>query len=288
MKNSPSWLNKAEYPFTSKFMNLNGQNLHYIDEGQGSVLLFIHGTPSWSFEYRELIKTLSKNHRCIAYDHIGFGLSDKPEEYDYLLEKHASNLREFIDNLKLVDITLIVHDFGGPIALSYAVQKASNIVKIVAINTWAWSNVGEREFEKMKPLLKSPILPFLYKKLNFSPKVLLPKMFGKSYDLSSAIKKHYVLPFENSKMRNGALGFAKSLLNEQGFLSSLEEKLPNIQSIPTLLIWGEEDKMMTLEHMNKFQSKFDNIKTISLKHCGHFPQEEDPETVIKHIQEFVR
>ncbi|WP_413533896.1 alpha/beta fold hydrolase [Empedobacter brevis] len=199
-----------------------------------------------------------------------------------------SNLNEFIGNLKLTDITLILHDFGGPIGLSYAVENVSNIVKIVAFNTWAWSNTGEREFEKMKPFLKSAILPFLYKRLNFSPKFLLPEMFGKKYKLLSSIKKHYVLPFENSKMRNGTLGFAKSLLNEQDFLFALEEKLSNIQTIPTLLIWGEEDSIMTLEHRGKFQSKFDIIEVVNLKNCGHFPQEEDPKVVIKHMQEFVK
>ncbi|WP_413533895.1 alpha/beta fold hydrolase [Empedobacter brevis] len=86
MKNSPNWLDKEEYPFISKFMKVDGQNIHYIDEGKGNVLLFIHGTLSWSFEYRKLIKSLSKTHRCIAYDHIGFGLSDKPQEYDYSIK----------------------------------------------------------------------------------------------------------------------------------------------------------------------------------------------------------
>jgi haloalkane dehalogenase len=83
MRMKPDWLDQNEYPFESQYLNVEGGRLHYIDAGEGEVLLFVHGTPSWSFEYRNIIKGLSGSYRCIALDHIGFGLSDKPEDYDY-------------------------------------------------------------------------------------------------------------------------------------------------------------------------------------------------------------
>ena len=101
-----SWLDKTEYPFEPKWFQINGQNLHYIDEGQGEILLFVHGTPSWSFDFRNLIKELSKTHRCIAIDHIGFGLSDKPTQYDYSTQNHSETLAKFIHDKELNDFTM--------------------------------------------------------------------------------------------------------------------------------------------------------------------------------------
>src|SRR5690606_11815870 len=105
------WLDTSEYPFSPNFFEINGQKMHYIDVGQGEILLFVHGTPSWSFDFRKIIKNLSSHYRCIAIDHIGFGLSDKPKNYDYTTQNHSKNLEKFIFAQNLTNITLIVHDF---------------------------------------------------------------------------------------------------------------------------------------------------------------------------------
>ena len=96
-----NWLDTEEYPFESKYFNLYGTKLHYIDEGAGPVLLFVHGTPSWSFDFRNIIKVLSKKYRCVAIDHIGFGLSEKPKEYNYSTAGHSKNLEALVDDLNL-------------------------------------------------------------------------------------------------------------------------------------------------------------------------------------------
>ncbi len=169
---APKWLNREEYPFQSNYLQLDGHAIHYVDEGEGDVLLFVHGTPSWSFDFRHQIKVLSQQYRCIAFDHIGFGLSDKPSHYDYSTPKHADTLRQFIDHLELRNITLVVHDFGGPIGLHYAVNHAQNITRLVLLNTWMWSSEGAPAFEKFKKVLRSPLLPFLYTYFNLSPRFL--------------------------------------------------------------------------------------------------------------------
>lgn len=107
------WLDKSEYPFKSMYFDINGQKLHYIDEGKGETLLFVHGTPSWSFDFRIIIKKLKETYRCVAIDHIGFGLSDKPENYDYSTQNHSKTLEYFALEKQLDNITIIVHDFGG-------------------------------------------------------------------------------------------------------------------------------------------------------------------------------
>jgi pimeloyl-ACP methyl ester carboxylesterase len=109
----PSWLDRQQYPFTPRITNLSAGGLHYVEEGTGDPILFVHGTPTWSFEFRHLIKALSPYGRCIAPDHLGFGLSERPPAFPYTPEAHAAMLEEFVDRLELDRITLVVHDFGG-------------------------------------------------------------------------------------------------------------------------------------------------------------------------------
>lgn len=281
-----SWLDKTEYPFESKWFQINGQNLHYIDEGQGEILLFVHGTPSWSFDFRNIIKELSKTHRCIAIDHIGFGLSDKPELYDYSTQNHSETLAKFIDHKQLEDFTMTVHDFGGPIGLSVAINRPNKIKNLIVLNSWLWSSENDPEFIKLKRILKSPLLPFLYKRLNFSPRFILPKSFG-SKKLSRQLLPQYTKPFANSSERNGALAFVKSLLNDQQWFEELWTKKNAIAEKRTLFIWGMNDPVIKPKYLEKLRSGFPNSETVKLESCGHFPQEEEWEKVVESIRDFL-
>lgn len=162
MKNLKSMISQELYPFQSHYLSLDMGNLHYIDEGEGEVILFIHGTPTWSFLYRNQIKELSKNHRCIAVDHIGFGLSDKPIDWEYTPKQHAQNLAQLIDYLQLEKFTLVVHDFGGPIGLSYAIEYTQKIKNIVMLNTWLWGTKENKDALKADKVLHSLVGRFMY------------------------------------------------------------------------------------------------------------------------------
>jgi haloalkane dehalogenase len=281
------WLDKSEYPFISNYFDINGHKLHFIDEGQGEIILFVHGTPSWSFENRKIIKELRKNYRCIAFDHIGFGLSDKPEVYDYSTQNHSATLEKFVVDLQLSNITLVVHDFGGPIGLNFAIHSPGLIKRIVIFNSWFWDSSASSEFKKMKKVLNSPLLPFLYRFLNFSPKFLLPKTYGENKP-SKRILKHYTKPFSGPRQRNGVLAFAKSLLSDQDWFEKLWNEKGAISNKPVLLIWGMKDPVITPHNLEKFESGFQNSQTIRLESSGHFPQEEEPEKVIEEISNFMR
>ncbi|TVR76004.1 MAG: alpha/beta fold hydrolase [Chitinophagaceae bacterium] len=284
MKNQ--WLNKSEYPFNSNYFDVNGQKLHYIDEGKGEVVLFVHGTPSWSFDFRNIIKELSKNFRCIAIDHIGFGLSDKPEHYDYSTQNHSKTLEKFVMEKQLNNLTLAVHDFGGPIGLNFAINQAEKINKLVILNSWLWSSKNDPEFIKLSKILKSPLLPFLYRYLNFSPRFILPKSFGDK-KLPKHLLSQFTKPFANKKQRNGALAFAKSLLNDQDWFEEIWNKKQVLSKKPALFIWGMKDPVIKAHNLKKFQSGFTNSKTIQLETSGHFPQEEEPDIVSKSINDFM-
>lgn len=280
------WLDKSEYPFTSNYFDINGQRLHYIDEGKGETVFFVHGTPSWSFDYRNFIKKLKENYRCIAIDHIGFGLSDKPEHYNYSTQNHSKTLEKFVLEKNLENITLVVHDFGGAIGLNFAMQYPEKIKRLVILNSWLWSSKTNPDFIKLSKILKSPLLPFLYRYLNFSPKFILPKSFGDN-KISKQLLKQYTKPFADKTQRDGALAFAKSLLNDQDWFEELWNKRETISTKPTLFIWGTKDPVIKPHYLDKFQIGFTNSTTVKLETSGHFPQEEQADTVTKVMLDFL-
>ena len=280
------WLDKSAYPFTSRYFDINGHKLHYIDEGEGETILFVHGTPSWSFDYRNIIKKLKYNYRCVAIDHIGFGLSDKPEHYDYTTQNHSKTLEIFVLEKSLENITLVVHDFGGVIGLNFAIQYPEKIKRIVILNSWLWSSKTDPDFIKLSKVLKSPLLPFLYRYLNFSPRFILPSSFGDN-KISKQLLKQYTKPFSDKTQRNGALAFARSLLNDQDWFEQLWNKRQTISNKPTLFIWGMKDPMIKPHYLDKFQIGFTNSTTVKLETAGHFPQEEQAEIVTNVMLDFL-
>lgn len=281
------WLDRSEYPFFANYFQVNNQKLHYIDEGQGEVILFVHGTPSWSFDFRNIIKDLKSNYRCIAIDHIGFGLSDKPKDYDYSTANHSKTLEKFITEKQLENITLVVHDFGGPIGLNFAIEHPEKVKKIIIFNSWLWSTENDPDYIKFRKILKSPLLPFLYRRLNFSPRFILPKLFGDD-KISKKLLEQYTKPFANSTERNGALAFAKSLLYDQNWFEELWKRRNSISNKPTLFIWGMKDEVIKPHNLEKFEDGFTNSETVKLETSGHFPHEEQPQKVINAIFEFMK
>lgn len=283
---APHWLDKSAYPFPSNYFSVNGYRLHYIDEGQGEVILFVHGTPSWSFDYRNVIKKLMPHYRCIAIDHMGFGLSDKPRHYDYSTINHSKTLEKFIIEKQLNKFTLVVHDFGGPIGLNVAFNHPGRIHKLVILNSWLWSSQTDPDFIKLSKVLNNPLLPFLYLYLNFSPRFILPQSFG-NHKLSKETLKQFTGPFANKSQRYGALAFAKSLLHDQSWFEELWNKRPGITNKPILLIWGMKDPVIKPHHLYKFISGFSDAQVLKLETSGHFPQEEEPEKVSEAICHFM-
>ena len=284
MKND--WLDRSEYPFPPRYFSINGQQLHYIDEGRGETLLFVHGTPSWSFDFRKLIKGLKADYRCVAVDHIGFGLSDKPERYDYSTQNHSQTLEKFVLEKQLENVTLVVHDFGAPIGLNVAMHHPERIKGLVILNAWLWSSTHDPDFAKLARALRNPLLPFLYRTLNFSPRFLLPRSFG-DQKLSPSLLKQYTRPFKNRRQRQGPLAFARSLLLDQDWFESLWYKKYDIAEKPGLLIWGMKDPLIKPAFLAKFQAGFPQATTVVLDGCGHFPQEECPAEVEQAIRTFL-
>lgn len=280
------WFYNEAYPFQYNYFKTDAGEMHYVDEGQGEPILFIHGTPAWSFLYREQIKALSKSYRCIAPDHIGFGLSDKPKDFDGMPKAHSERLEALVDHLGLDNITLVVHDFGGPIGLGFALRNPDKIKRVVILNTWLWETTSNPEVEKVDKVLNSWLGRFMYLNLNFSPKVLLKQAFYDKSKLTKAIYKHYVNVFPNKDTRYGLLKIGQALKGSSDWYQQQWEQLDRLEDKPTLILWGMKDAFIKPEFLEKWQKRLPDARVVKYD-CGHFLQEEKAGGVAKEIQAFV-
>lgn len=284
---SQSWVDTNLYPFENKYLQLEAGNMHYVDEGKGETILFIHGTPTWSFLYRDFIKELSNNYRCIAIDHLGFGLSEKKDSYSGTPEWHANNLSEFIKKLDLQNITIVVHDFGGPIGLAAAIENSDRISKVILFNTWLWATNERKDAIKIDKTINSWLGKFLYLNMNFSPKVLLKKGFSDKKNLSKKVHHQYIKPFPNKSSRLPLLNLAKALVGSSEWYQTQWEKLDQLSKADWLIIWGIKDDFITKDYLQKWTKRLPNAERIEFS-CGHFVQEEKTRESIEVIVNFMK
>jgi pimeloyl-ACP methyl ester carboxylesterase len=271
--NAPDWVDRKEYPFASHFVSVDGGRMHYVDEGNGPVVLLVHGTPTWSFLYRRMIKELSRTHRVIAPDNIGFGLSDHPKGWSYRPEDHARNLRTLIDTLGLEAYTLVVHDFGGPIGLGCALERPEQVESLVLFNTFLWSTEGSRTAVLASRFFSSSIGRFLYTRLNFSPRVLIPMSFADRRTLRPEVHRHYLAPFPTPESRFGSWRLAEELVASGAWFESLWERRERLAAKPALLLWGVKDPAFGTEALERWARVLTNAE-IHRFDAGHFVQEE--------------
>ena len=283
----PDWLDTYEHPFAANYFETQYGKMHYIDEGRGEIILFVHGTPTWSFLYRNYIKTLSKTHRCLAIDHLGFGLSDKPSDFYGSPQLHSQNLTAFISHLELKDVTLVVHDFGGPIGLSYAVENPNNISKIILFNTWLWDTGDDRDAQKVNKILHSWLGKFIYLNTRFSPNILLKKAFYNKSKLSRKIHRHYWMPFPDIGSRHGLLNMGQSLIGSSYWYQYLWDKMDRIKDKPFLILWGVRDTFIKENNLSRWAGILTNTKCHTFN-AGHFVQEEKCAESLKNIQAWLQ
>lgn len=268
-----SWVDRSEYPFKDHYLDLSMGRMHYVDEGQGRPIVMVHGTPEWSFGYRHLIKGLSKSFRCIACDQIGFGLSDKPAGWSYLPEDHAKNLADLIEALNLEDLTMIVHDYGGPIGLAYALEHPEAIHSLVIMNTWMWSLKEDAHFRGTQ-LFAGSLGRFLYERLSFSARVILPFAMGNRSRLTGPIHQQYLKPWQTPAERHGTWVFARELIGSSDWYDSLWQKRDCIQGKTALILWGMRDFAFRPVELDKIKSMFNYETVQTFDDIGHFVSEE--------------
>jgi len=280
----------SEYPFASRFLDLDGHRLHYIDEGQGDTLLCVHGNPTWSFAWRQVVKELRTTHRVIAIDHMGCGLSDKPQNYPYCLAQHIRNLRTLIERLDLQRVTLLAHDWGGAIGMGAAGQCPDRFARFVLFNTGAFrsTRIPLRIAVCRWPLLGT----FLLRGLNAFSRAALFMAVEKRERMTPVVRKGYLAPYGSWADRIAVDRFVHDIPMRSSHpswpaLVDVENGLAQFIPHPMLLVWGEQDWCFTTDFLAEFQRRFPKAETLRIPEAGHYVFEDAPEVFLPRLREFL-
>ncbi len=281
------WLNRIEYPFAHREFDSGEGWMNYVDEGVGRPVVFVHGSMTWSFLFRRFIEEVSQTHRCIAPDHLGFGLSDKPADGDYWPEGHARRFAKFMDSLNLRDVTLVLHDAGAPFALEWAAQNPDRVRDIVLFNSFVWDLKDNAPAMMLAKNISNPVNKVYYRILQATPSFILPPLFADRYRMSKAIQRQYLRPFETHSERIGVYTMVESWKKSGEWFEALRPKLDVLASKRVMLVWGTKDPMFGKEALLRMQEIFPEAITHEFPESGRFLPEEQSAKVTGEIQWFL-
>jgi haloalkane dehalogenase len=281
--------NLAQYPFAARSLSLSsGHNLSYLDEGGGPVVVMVHGNPSWSYLYRNLVTALQAGYRCIVPDHLGCGLSDKPRDYPYRLQNHIANLTELLDHLAVDHCVLVVHDWGGAIGMGWAGSHPERIDGLVVLNTAAFvsSHIPLRIAVCRWPLIGS----LLVRGLNG---FAWPATFMAVHEkMKPEVASGFLQPYDNWQNRVAVHGFVLDIPMEEDHptrpvLQAVEENLAQLQDKPMLICWGGEDFCFNDHFYEQWQQRFPAADTLYLPEAGHYVLEDGLDAVLERLNPFL-
>lgn len=283
----PDWLNKL-YPFRSNFFQLKDNlSMHYLDEGKGEPIIMMHGNPTWSFYYRNLAMEFSKSHRIIVPDHIGCGLSDKPQHYEYILKQHIDNLEKFVSFLKLKDFILVVHDWGGAIGFGLLERHPKLVKKIVILNTAAYmSKVIAFQINMCR-------IPFLAEQVirRLNGFALAATYMAVDKKMSPEIRKGYLFPYDSYENRIAIARFVADIpMNPKHrsyqTLRNIELSLPR-HHCPMLILWGKKDFCFHDYFLNRWREIYPHAIVKTFENAGHYVLEDAKDEIFQELKKFL-
>lgn len=288
------WSLQQLYPFQSNWLEIDGVRYHYLDEGASDAppIVMAHGNPTWSFYYRTLIPELSKSYRVIVPDHIGCGLSDKPQMYSYTLDQHIKNLERLLLHLNLQQkITLVVHDWGGAIGMGYATRHPQTIRNFVIFNTAAF-------FVPRLPLriqvCRIPWLgAFLVRGLNGFVRAAFMFATSQPQRLTPDVKAGYAAPYNSWRNRIAIHRFVRDIPMQpdhptRSTLDQIDANLARFRKHPMLILWGAQDFCFTAEHfLTEWRKRFPDAQIHVFEEAGHYVVEDAHEHILPLMKEFL-
>lgn len=283
------------FPFKRNYLDRNGQQYHYLNEGSGEPVVMVHGNPSWSFYYRNLVKSLSANYQCIVPDHIGCGLSDKPadKDYQYTLKNRIDDLEALLDSLNINEnITLVVHDWGGMIGMGYAARHPERIKRLVILNTAAFHLPSTKSFPIPLLICRNTFLGTVLVRAFNAFSSIASYVGVKRKPMEKAVRQAYVAPFNSWKNRISTLRFVQDIpllphhKNYQ-LVSDISDSLVHFQKVPTIICWGLKDFVFDKHFLDIWKEKMPHAQVNEFDDCGHYILEDASEQVIPLIETFM-
>lgn len=268
----------ALYPFQSRWFETDGIRVHYIDEGAGRPILMCHGNPTWSFLYRNIIMRLKRQFRCVAVDYPGFGLSDRPSGYGYTPAEHARILGRLVDHLDLDGFLIMGQDWGGPIGMSVASQRAGRVAGLVFMNTWFW-RTDRLAMQLFSRLMSTRPMQRQILERNFFVERLMPG--AASYPLGAEVMEQYRRAQPTPEARWGVAEFPHQILASRAWLERLANHAPEaLRDKPALLVWGMKDRAFgSPKVIERWQQYFPDAEVVVLADANHFIQEDAPDRI---------
>jgi haloalkane dehalogenase len=272
---------KDLYPFTGSYLNLDGVSLHYLDEGAGEPVIMLHGNPTWSFFYRNLILGLRQQCRVIVPDHIGCGLSDKPDEsrYDFSLERRVRDLEALIEHLKLPGrFTLVMHDWGGMIGMAYAVRHPERVNRLVLLNTAAFHLPPAKPLPPSLWVCRNTALnDFLVRRSGLFCRLVT--RWGCRHPMSDRVREAYLSPHGSGESRLAHLRFVQDIPlkpedRSYALVSQVQELLPTFRQTPTLILWGEKDFVFDRYFLEVWEKTLPEAEVHRFPEAGHLVLED--------------
>lgn len=267
--------NELLYPFSPKKITIQGQSLSYLDEGQGKVIVMLHGNPTWSFYYRNLIKTLRNRYRIIVPDHMGCGLSDKPQNYPYTLKTHINNLEALLRECNIERYSLVVHDWGGAIGMGLSVRCPERLESVVVLNTAAFRspNIPLRIRICRIPLLGDIIVR------GFNGFARGALTMAVAHKMKPDVARGYLEPYDSWANRVALLRFVQDIPRTPKdrswqTLVDIENKLEQLKNIPMLVLWGGQDFCFTRNFYHEWLKRFPHAEKHFFPNGGHYVLED--------------
>lgn len=272
----PRWLDEQLYPFQSHFVEIGGNRIHYIAEGAGPILLFVHPGVGWSFTYRDVIKELRDHFRCVALDLPGFGLSTAGPDYQHTLTGDSLLIERFIQALDLRDIALFGQDITGSVGLGVVARRPEWFRAVIVGPGFAWPLDEYPRIALMVRLIGTPVARLLGITTNFFLEYYLRNVTKKSRQrLSAQEKLAYRRPMAEHRVRRYPHDLFASAVRSHDYLVDLEDRLRSRDELPALLIFGETDGLVKMGWLKRFERIFPRHRSVVLVGAHHFPQEYD-------------
>ncbi|WP_340077513.1 alpha/beta fold hydrolase [Leptobacterium sp. I13] len=282
----PEWLNREHYPFESKFLEINDNKVHYIDEGKGDIILFSHPACAWSFMYRDMIKVLSKEFRCIALDYPGFGFSIPSKAYEYTIESQSKILNAFIEKLNLEDLYFLGHDTGGPSGFYIAAQKPELFKGFIFTGTIMFPTNEFKKLHNFIGVLSTWPLKIINQQFNIVVWAMVNKL--KAQKVPKDVQQHYFNIFNTKEKRERVRKLLVNLKDSTAIMITIKDAMSSkLSKKPSLLIYGVKDPVNELGIPERAASILSNSELHLIENEGHFPHEGNGERMALIIKDWL-